>query len=133
MSPLAREAARAPLGQRGRRAIGDLGPRLAAHGHGLEVLGSHHRAHARAARGAIRHVHDRGETHALLARRPGLRDLDLLVAELLADERVHLAGEFAPQVPGGAQFGHAVVDPQVTARPRARARRCRRSPRTEFG
>src|SRR3989304_3708818 len=74
---------------------------------------THPRAQARAAVGAIDHVHDRGEAHEVLARGADLSDLHLLVADLLLEEAVDLSGDLAPEVCGGTQLGLAVVEPEV--------------------
>ena len=89
-----------------------------AHDDRLEALGAHHRAHARAAVGAVDHVHDRGEAHAVLARRADLRDLGLRIADLLLEEAVDVGRDLAPEVPGGPELGPAVVEPEVDGRRR---------------
>ncbi len=99
--------------------IGQRRAVFAPHRNRLEVLRSHHRAHAGTPVGAVAHAHDRGEAHALLARRADLEHFDLLVAQLRLERVLCLARDLAPQVRGVAQLGLAVVNPQVdwTRRP----------------
>ena len=94
----------------GHRRLGRLG---AAHDDGLQALGAHHRAHAGAAVRAVRHVHDRGEAHQVLAGWPDLRYFGLRIADCLLQEPIDLAGHLAPQVLRRAQLGLAVGEPEI--------------------
>ena len=80
----------------------------------LQVLRAHHRAHPGAAVGTVGHVHDRGKTDELLAGRPRLGYLNLVVAEVALEDVVDLGRRLPPQVAGGPQLRHTVVQPQVS-------------------
>ena len=96
--------------------VGDgviLPPGGAPHDDRLEVLAAHDCAHARAAVGAIAHVDDGRIAHSPFAGWTDLRYLDTVVAQLLLQDRLHLARDLRPQVAGVAQLVTAVVHPQV--------------------
>ena len=66
--------------------VGDLHLVMPAHSDGLQVLAAHHGAHARAAVGAIGHIHDGCKAYHLLTARPHLGNFDLRIAEFLLDQ-----------------------------------------------
>ncbi len=78
---------------------------------GLQVLGAHHRAHARAARG-IAAGHEAGLGGLVLAGRADGDHADL-AAEFGVEHLAGLDGPFAPEGGGVLQFGFAVVNEQV--------------------
>ena len=88
----------------------------APHRHGLEVLGAHDGARAAAAGRPLLVVHDAGQQDLLLACLADTGDLDLLVAQFLADGFLCLVGIKAPQRRCVPDLGLAVVDPQVHRR-----------------
>ena len=70
----------------------------AAHGHRLEVLGSHHRANARPPGRPVQVVDDRGVEHAVVAGAADGRDADLRILVGLLDVLLGRPDRLAPQV-----------------------------------
>ena len=79
----------------------------------LEHLAPHDGTHSGAAVGTVRHRDDRRKPDLLLSGRPHLENLDTRVVEFLFENPIDLVGRLAPQVRGVAQFGFALLDPEV--------------------
>ena len=92
---------------------GDLDPTGAAHHDGLEVLGTHHRAVATAARRSRQVAHRHRDSHLVLARRADSKDLRCRIAHLLPQNVIRLPHVLAPDMAGVSQFHHVVVDIQI--------------------
>ena len=86
---------------------------LAAHGDGLEVLGSHHGADPGAAGGAVQVIDDAGKHDAVFAGAANAGDADLRVLVAALDDFFGLEHGLAPQMGSVFQFGFVVFDGQI--------------------
>ena len=96
-----------------RRLVGDGDLAGAAHCHGLEILGAHHRAGAAATGRPLLVVHDAGKQDLLFSGLSDAGHLDLGVAQFFLDRFLSLIGVKPPQGAGVTDLDVAVIDPQV--------------------
>ncbi len=94
-------------------ALGRRQPAGPPHGHGLEVLGTHHRPDAATRGRIVPREHDAGEQDLVLAGRADDRGLNRLVAQLFLDQVVCLARALPPQVPRIPDLNLVIVHPEV--------------------
>ena len=103
----------AKLGE-GRRVEGQVAiAAAAAHGHGAQVLGAHHGAHAGPPVVVAELVHDHRVAHPVLPGAPDLQRSGQPIADLLADRGLDRRRILAPQVPRIADLCRAVLHPEV--------------------
>ena len=88
----------------------------AADGNRLESLGTHHRAHAAAARGAVLVVHDAGELHQVLAGRSDATGPQTGNPQLLTQTVLGVTNRLAPQMRRVTQLDPVIVNEQVLGR-----------------
>jgi hypothetical protein len=91
----------------------EVGLAGSSHGDSPKHLGAHDRTEARSAVGVLQLVQHAGVTDHFLACGADLGDPDLLVAQLVPDHRLGLAGALAPDRRGVLDCDVAVVDPEV--------------------
>ena len=94
--------------------IADIAHALgAAHGNRLEILAAHHRADARASRGAMQVVDHPRVQAARLAGAPDRADADLRILMLGLDRGLGLPDRLAPEPAGIEQLRSVVLDEQI--------------------